>query len=325
MIRLGLLALALLPLAGCFAPKPLPGMGLLETAQTYLDEQRYDDAAEAAEWLLEEDQKPPLSAGDEAEAAWIAGESRLALEDHEKAFKHFKRLLETAPWSPHAALLERRFFDIGMALLYDPRYDGWVFDSHARGVEVMTALQVHFRRSDLADDALRHVADYFASDEEWLEASLSYEQLFDEYPDSEWAERALWLAAHMRLRRVYRPGYDHGDMWKAHELLQTSRRVHPRGSSAREAKDDLVKVRELLAATDVMVADFYAGRGQVLGEQLRLANAALMYPETSSGLAAAQRLVAFGLDVDALAGDPRVSSVDSRVSRLSPWEEDVRP
>ena len=82
------------------------------------------------------------------------------------------------------------------------------------------------------------MADYFASEgeKEWLEASLTYEQLYTDYPESEWAERALWLAGHTRLRRVYRAGYNHGDLIKAHELFQLSRRVHPRGAAAAEVR-----------------------------------------------------------------------------------------
>lgn len=322
LLLLALLATLLAP--GCGAPRALAGMTLLESAQANLTAERYESSAEQAEWLLEEDQDPPLTSADEAEAAFIAGEARNALGDHEKAFEHYKHLLETAPWSPHVNKLESRLYQIGLALLYEPQYDGWIFDSRGRGVEVMTTLQVHFRRSDLADDALRHVADYFASEpvQEWLEASLTYEQLFKEYPDSEWAERSLWLAAKMRLRRVYRAGYNHGDVYKAHELLQTSRRVHPRGAAAVEVKEDLAYTRDLIAESDLIVAAFYAARGHAYGEQLRLANAALLYPETAAGRLARDRLVAQGLDPDLMAGNPALTSIGTRVNRQSPWEQE---
>ena len=319
-----LLAAALGP--AC-APSAIRGLTRLETAQSYLDAERFGRAANMAEYLLEEAQSPPLSAQDEAEAAWLAGESRMFEGEHERAFQHYKRLLETAPWSPHVAALEARLYEIGLALLYEDQYGGWLFSSRGRGVEVMTTLQVHFRQSARADDALRHIADWFASDEneEWLEASLTYEQLFTDYPDSEWAERSLWLAAWCRLKRVYRAGYNNGDLHHAHELLRTSRRVHPRGAASREVREDLTRTRDLLAQTEVIVADFYAGRGRPAGEQLRLANAALLYPETDAGEAARQRLAAMGLDIDVMAADPALSSTDGSVSPRSPWEQDAQP
>jgi len=322
--RLPIVALLAFAATGCFSPKPLPGLTRLETAQFRFEETRYEDVTEITEWLLDKKRSSQLTAADEAEAAFLAGESFMILKQHKPAFKYYKRLLETAPWSPHVQVLEARLYDIGLALLYDEQYDGWIFDDRGRGVEVMTLLQVHFHQSDRADDALRHVADYFASpsQEEWLEASLTYEQLYTEYPQSEWAERALWLAANNRLKRVHDAGYNNGDLIKAHELLQLSRRVHPRGSSAADVRADLLHSREMLAGAELVVASFYASRGKPYGEQLRLANAALMYPETEAGKAARERLVSAGLDLDAMASDPNLSSTDSRVSRKSPWAQD---
>lgn len=313
--------------AGACAPVPLAGMGLLESSRFHFQAQAYEDAAEAAEWLITEDQLPPLSPADEAEAAWLAGESRLLLEDHEEAFKHFKRLLETAPWSTWVAGLEARLFDIGLALLYDERYDGWIFDSHARGVDVMTTFQIHFSRSERADDALHHVGEYFSSPEQeaWVEASLTYEDLWKEYPGSEWAERSLWMAASCRLERVHAAGYNHSDLAKAHELLQASRRVHPRGAAEVQVRADLERAREMLALSHVIVADFYAARGKPVGEQLRLANAAVLFPETAAGRSARDRLLAAGLDPGVMAAQTSATSIDTRVEPLSPWEaEDFR-
>jgi hypothetical protein len=72
-----------------------------------------------------------------------------------------------------------------------------------------------------------------------------------------------------------------------------------------------------------VVADFYLGRGVPAGELLRLANAALLYPETEAGRAAHARLALAGLDPAALAGDPRRQSTDTIRFVLPRWEREA--
>ncbi len=308
---------------GCGTPALIPDADAVQSARIYFDEGSFEEAAALSEAVLSGELEETWSAEALAEAAWLAAEAEMTLGLDVKAFKNYRTLLETAPWSPHVVTIERRLFEIGERLLYDERYGGF-FDSRGRGVEVMTLLQVHFRHSDLADDALHHIAEFFASEEneEWLEASLTYEQLFDEYPESEWAERSLWLAANCRLKLVYGPGYDHNGLLKTQELLRTSLRVHRRGVARKDAEADLATCRELLAATHLMAADFYASRDRQVGRQLRLANAAVLYPETDSGQAALELLRAAGLDPDLMAADPGLTSIDREFPEKSPWSED---
>jgi tetratricopeptide (TPR) repeat protein len=307
-------------LCGCSSPDLLPDADAMESARIYFERGAHEEAAELADSVLVSERERLWSPEILADAAWIAAESQVELGLDVKALKNYRRILETAPWSPNVVAIERRLFELGMRLLYDERYGGF-FDSRGRGVEVMTLLQVYFRHSDLADDALRHVADHFAVVEEWFEASLTYEQLVDEYPDSEWAERALWLAAHCRLELVYAAGYNQNGMLKAQELLRRSLRVHPRGVSKADVEADLIECRELLSASHLIVGDFYASRGSEQGERLRLANAAILYPETKSGMAARERLLAKGLDPGLMAIDPGLSSIDQDVPARGPWSD----
>jgi tetratricopeptide (TPR) repeat protein len=320
-MRPALLLIALTCVPAC-VPKPLVGMSRLETSRVLMDDERYDGAAEMAEWLLTEPQDPPLNAGDEAEAAWVAGESRFVLGDHKLAYRHFKRLLESAPWSPHVAALESRLYEIGLALLYEDQYDGWIFNDRGRGIEVMTTLQVHFRQSDRADDALRHIADWFASEEqeEWLEAALTYEQLWIQYRDSEWAEKALSEAARCRLKRVYGPTYNPCDLDTAHLILREVVRRYPRGSAARTARETLADTREMLAASHLLAADFYAARERPEGVGVRLAYAAWDYPDTVAGQAALQRMADLGLDLEQIMGELSLEESFRRINPCNMWE-----
>lgn len=315
------LAAGIATAGGCAVTIP-EGVDRLEAVQAFAAAERHEDALEVAEDILEDDEnadgdEPRLSRLERADLWFTAAESALALGQHRKAYTYYRLLLENAPWSTYTAVIEDRLFSIGTTFLYDEDYGGF-FDDRDRGVEVLETLAVHFHRSDQADDALRHVADHFAREEEWIEASMAYERVWREYPDSEWAERSLWLAAHYRLRPVPGPEYDQQGLLLVHELLTRSRDVHPRGVAADEVASDLARTRELLAAGEVIVADFYAGRGIDAGVSLRLANAALLYPETEGGRTAARRLAELGVTPSADA--PATSSIDKSRRVPPPWE-----
>ncbi len=262
------------------------------------------------------------SATDRAEGAFLAGEAEMELGEHARAFTRYRYVLENAPWSPHAVAIEERLFEIGKALLFGEEYDGW-FSDRTRGVDALETLQGHYRTSERADDALKLVGDYFAGEDvqDWGEAAAHYQRVADEYPDSEWAERCLWLAGHSRLTGSAGPQYDRNDLLAARETLERSVKTHPRGVAIREARADLAETLEKLAEAELVVADFYRDRGLPAGENLRLANAALLYPDTRAGREAVLRLGEQALDLKLLAGDPRLQSVDKVKATQPVWDQ----
>jgi len=322
--RRGLAPLALLALplaallAGCASENLGDPLTALPRVQALMGEREYKEAADLGGQLVESDEADPK---DRAEAAFLAGEAEMALGHDAKAFERYRYVLENAPWSEHALAIQKRLFEIGQRMCFGEEYSGW-FDDRGKGVEAFETLQAHFRSSDEADDALKLVGDYFAGQDEFAEAALAYLRVADEYPDSEWAERCLWLAGHMRLLVSGGPQYDRNDLLRAQDLLQRSLTQHPSGVAAPQAKEDLALTLELLAACEVVVADFYARRDVLPGETLRLANAALLYPETESGRRAKLRLEALGIDVASLANDPARESIDKLRPVRPRWERE---
>jgi len=315
-----LLALVLGGCAMVTGSEGLPGVAegaLLDDARVALLDGRHDDAAAIAESLLEGE----LAREDQAEARFVAGEARLSRGDHTEALQHYLWILENAPWSPRSAALEERLYRLGLAFLRDDRYAG-IFGSRGRGIEALETLQIHFSRSERADDALRLVADHFSSDEvgEYEEAALVYERLVEEYPNSEWVERALWRIGYCRMRLAMGAEYDRNMLLAARQALQRSLDLYPRGVASDEARRDLGEVLEMLASKELAVADFYRARGQAEGERLRLANAALLYPTTEAGRQAERRLAELGLDPRALAS-AGAHSIDNVHAEPSPWAD----
>lgn len=305
-------ALAILPLAGCLSARPsVPdGAARLDVAWDAFDNGNPEGAAILADEIRADEQADKQ---ERAEAAWLAAEAHFALGEHREAFINYRYILENAPWHEHIGEIEQRLMAIGEAFLNDPRYGGTFFSDRGRGVEAYETLQAHFRRSPRADDALLAVADYFARDDvaDYIEAALTYERLVEEYPDSEWIEKAVYQIGHVRLLAAQGAKYDRDDMLRARASLARSLQEHPKGVFAERARADLDAIDEELARSEVLVADFYRSRGKERGEIVRLANAAILYPETEAGREATARLVAQGLDPDELADDPELQSLDS--------------
>ncbi len=316
--RLAWLGGALLA-AACSGPALGDPSTALERVREHAASGELEEAAELGRVLGDAVEADPK---DRAEGAFLAAEADFELGNDGRAFEGYRYVLENAPWSPHAALIEERLFALGQRLLFGPEHDGF-FDDRARGVDVLETLASHYRSSPRADDALKLVADWFASPdvERWAEASLAYLRVVDEYGESEWAERCLWLAGHCRLRGASGPAYDRNELLRARDLLRRSLSIHPRGVALAEARADLASAEEQLAQAEVLVADFYAARGQATGEALRLANAALAWPQTAGGRLAAERLRALGLDPAELARDPRRHALDRLVATEPLWEQ----
>lgn len=306
------LVVALAPLVGCFSARPsVPdGVAKLDVAWDAFDTGNAEGAAILADEVRVSDDS---SKEERAEAAWIAGEAHLALENHREAFLAYRYVLENAPWHENIGDIEDRLIVIGEAFLNDSRYGGTFFADRGRGVEAYETLQAHFRRSDRADDALLAVADYFARDDvrDYIEAALAYERLVEEYPDSEWVEKAVYSIGHVRLLASQGAKYDRDDLLRAKASLQRSLDEHPKGVFAQRSAADLATIDEELARSEVLVADFYLSRGRQQGEVVRLANAALLYPHTPAGQEAEARLIAYGVDLDTLADDPTRQSLDA--------------
>lgn len=319
-------AFALLLLAGCTIsgctsyPLGDPATALQRQKEFQLEGETKDVAGLGESMVKSTD----VPSADRAEGAFLAAEAERERGRLGVAFDRYRWVLENAPWSEHAALIEDRLYEIGQTMLFGEDYSG-LFDDRARGVEVLETLAAHYRASDHADDALKMVGDYFASDDvqAWGDASLAYLRVADDYPESEWAERCLWLAGHCRLRGAEGPAYDRNELLQARELLERSLSRHPRGVAVQDARADLATCRESLGRAELIVADFYAGRGVTSGEQLRLANAALLYPDTKAGQEAASRLAAAGVDPLAIAKDKRLTSVDTVKYRAPRWEREA--
>ncbi|MHC5211240.1 MAG: outer membrane protein assembly factor BamD [Planctomycetota bacterium] len=318
-LRRATLVLALSLAAACTGPALGDPLTALDRVRAHAEAGDVDDTAALGGMVVA---SRDISAEDRAEAAFLAGEAEMQLGRHGRAFERYRYVLENAPWSAHALEIEGRLYEIGEVMLFSDEYDGF-FSDRGRGVDALETLAAHYRVSDRADDALKLVGDYFASEdvEEWGEAALSYLRVAEEYPQSEWAERCLWLAGHCRMEIAQGPQYDRNSLLRARELLQRSIETHPRGVAIADARADLQTVLDQLAECEIIVAEFYAARGVPVGEQLRLANAALGYPDTPAGRWARDRLLAMGVDPAALAGDPAAHSLDAIRSVRPLWEQ----
>ena len=231
-----------------------------------------------------------------ADARFYEAECRYAREKWNGAYELYKSFLKTQPLSPHAPLIERRLYDMGVYQV-DEGKRGF-FDTSGEGVEVLLYLVDVFPNGDMADDALLYVADHEMRQRRPQDAVLHLHDLLDHYPGSEWA-----YEARLRLAKAYRdlnrgPKYDADALRRAAaqyrayiEIVSADRaRAAEYATSLDEARYELREVEETLGTKGLEEADFYLYDGRTEGARAALRNVIRSWPGTDAAAEARRRL-----------------------------------
>lgn len=233
-----------------------------------------------------------------ADARYYEAECRYALGKWNGAFELYQGYLRTNPLSPHSAAIERRIYDMGVFVVEDG--DGGflgLFSFAGEGIDMLDYLVLQFPNGELADDALRFMADHEFRSGRPQDAVVHLQDLLDRYPGSEWA-----LDARYRLARAWR-AMNRGTKYDGDSLRRSA--AHYRawidaatsGSRRAEyadlvpaAREELAEVEETLASKGIETADFYLYQGKVDASRAELRNVIRDYPGTNAAAEARRRL-----------------------------------
>lgn len=319
LVSASLSALALFAGFGCGATWPAPRLDLsgrptadiVREARRLLDRGRPEEAARRAEWVLRHRFEDPLA----FEARRMAAEARLAAGDAAQAVVHLRRLMDEHPIRGRTPWVEETLWKIGRDLV---RQESRWFDdfaaAHDTGVEALQLLVVRFPHGERADDAWKELGLSFEREGRWRAAIDVFERLAAEYPESEWADLALFRAAEDYRRLSGGPRFDVEPFLLAEAAARRYLERFPHGNHVEEARRALAEVRGEIARHEWSVAEYYRGLGDAEGERVRLANLVRRFPDTEAGKKARARLRRLGVDPSALEGS---------VERLRPSR--VRP
>lgn len=269
-----------------------PADVVYEKAKALFQQKDWKPAGEAFGQVWRDHPESPFA----ADARFYEAECRYAREKWNGAFELYKSFLKTQPLSPHAPLIERRLYDMGVYQVEDGRRG--FFDTSGEGTEVLLYLVDAFPNGDLADDALLYVADHEMRQRRPQDAVLHLHDLLDHYPGSEWA-----YEARLRLAKAYRE-LNRGTKYDADALRRSAAqyrayieivsadpaRAAEYAASLDEARYELREVEETLGAKGLEEADFYLYDGRPEGARAALRNVIRSWPGSDAAAEARRRL-----------------------------------
>ncbi|MCO5166895.1 MAG: outer membrane protein assembly factor BamD [Planctomycetes bacterium] len=258
-------------------------------AREHLTAGRYDEAHDAFSRLATYESDPARR----AEFLFFAAEAALGAGEHEDAYDTYRKLLRRFPSTPRYPLVVERIFLIGR-LYAEGRaktttwFFGMEMSDRSLGVEILEEFQRARERHPLADDALHAIALARIAQEEYGLAIDAWQKLIDEYPRSEWAETAEFRIATTYVLMSDGTAYDKRPLLTALQRLRRYIERHPTGNHVAEAREEVARLEEGIAAHKVEVARFYLQRDRRYSAALCLEEVLRDYPRTDAAQAAAR-------------------------------------
>lgn len=222
-----------------------------------------------------------------SEHLFYAAESALAAKQHYQAYELYRALIQNFPGSPRIPGVIERLFLIGRAYAEGQAEKPSLFlgiegEDREFGVSLLTNFQKARPRHALADDALHYIAVAHEGLEHHLDARQTWDRLALDYPNSEWAQTALFRAARTYVLESEGPAYDTSLLLTALAKLRDYRDRFPVGNHAAEAEAEIQRLEQTLGEFGVEQAHFYLRRDQDYSAKLYLDAVVRDYPETQA-------------------------------------------
>lgn len=177
------------------------------------------------------------------------------------------------------------------ASLYQDAVEEVESEHYQIALEKLRAIKNKFPYSSYAVDAQLKIADVYFIQELYAEAAGAYESFRDLHPKHEKASYAMY-----QIGRAYfndTPRNVARDLSSAQKTIDTYSdfvRRFPEDPRVKEAKEDIQKVRELLAAKEIYIGDFYLKRDFDDSAKPRYQKVIELYPETQAAQVAAEKI-----------------------------------
>lgn len=296
---------------------PERGMDELREAEALFEEKKYVEAEakfkaickKHKDYLVEED------------ARFMLGESQFQQKRYAVAQDTYDELLKKYPSTRHLDTTTRRLFTIASSWLGNNKSENAermtqvgfddvkgnvkdnpldetphrfplkpnlldksrpLFDTNGRALQALKSVWMNDPTGPLADDALMMTAGYYVLAENYIEADHYLTILREEYPKSEYAQKAYQLGPHVKLMNYQGAMYDAKPLQEAKTLLQASMNSFDDPENQERMQGEMEEVRARAAEEAVAMARFWEKKGKpaaaAIYHELLLRN----YPDTPS-------------------------------------------
>ncbi len=262
----------------------------LAFAMAFFDHKDYKRAGKEFKKLLKAYKESPEA----AEAQYYLGRCAEESGDYYKAFREYRKTVQTYPSTKRFDEILEREYQIGNYFLAGKKRKLFgtvaVIPARDKAVEVFQAIvddgpfseygQLAQYKAGLAHVALR---DYEA-------AVGAFEQVISRYPDSPLIDDARFQIAQASLKGTFRAGYDQSPTDLALRELDAFLREYPQSELSDEAARRLKELRERRAQHEYQVAQFYERRRHPESARIYYETIVDRYPQTARAPQAAARV-----------------------------------
>ncbi len=283
----------------------------LQQAESLIQQQRYDEAIEQLEDIVDTDAEAPSDI--QRYGLFLLGEAHYWQGKLTAARTYYEKLLDKYPGTDEALTAATRLYQIGTRWLdaatssangtkswlqqiaFWRDRDAPLIDADGHAIKVLEYIQEHDPGNPLADDAILAVANYQFRQGNFQQAVFYYDLLIQGYPKSEHLAHAYLRAAEARLALYDGAEYNAKPLEEARRLLQTAATQFPELADQRpRIYEMLQRIEERQAERDFQVARFYERIGRPDAARVYYQLVIRDHPKTSWAERARERLEEIG-------------------------------
>lgn len=232
----------------------------MDWAVGFFESRNYPRAAKEFLRLLQAFPRSELA----PEALYLAGVSYELLNRPSEAFATYKRLVEVYPFSPRFKEAIEREFAIGESFFSGKRLKllGPVsLPSLDKAIEIYQHVVDQAPYGEYGALAHFRLGECYRKQQRFEEASRAFQKVIQEYPNSDWVEKAQFNVAFCAHRLSLKPSYDQSATDEAIAWFEEFIQHHPESDLIPEARDSLRQLREFKAQGLYEIAHFYEIQG----------------------------------------------------------------
>ncbi len=272
-----------------------------EEALDLYRQKRYEEAAPLFKKAARHWQRTIL----EEDALFLAGESYFFADRYAQAEECYQEVLKKYEFTRHLDTISKRQFAIGryweQVELSRPSFLGIVqvgdktrptFDTWGRAIKAYQNVRLHDPTGPLADDAIMATANAYFLKQRYEDAAYHYDLLRKDYPQSEHAVNAAFLAIKAHQLTYQGPLYDGTPLERAEQAADEILAVY--NSKLGNEREEVIRVKNQIAEEKALryfaVGQYYDNRKYYGAARYYYRATLREFPHTKAAVMAAERI-----------------------------------
>lgn len=275
-------------------PAATPGTdeALIARARTDLAEERYAQAKAALDGFLGVNER--TSNAFLAEAYLLRGDALTATGNEYDALYDYERVIKDHAGSSHFVTAVERELDIGVRYANGLRrklLGMRILDSTEIAEELLIRVQERLPGSRLAERAGIELADFYYRERDLTMAVQAYDLFIENYPSSQYTQRAMQRRIYATIGRFKGPRYDSSSLIDAKLLTRRFASLYPQAAEEAGLTDGLIARLDESSAADMLeTANYYFAQDDEVSARYTLKRLVRMHPRTQAAARAMKTL-----------------------------------